>query len=825
MACGRQRTTAWPVGDKPWTGPVIVVGSRLAASCRTRTADAAPSEIVRPTGKVCTVAVEAVKPCHRLGALLQELRVSRRLSVHQLTRISGLSRTTVSQALNGSGRISPETVARLAEALGADLPPLLKLLQDAEPRSTRSSGIQRSDVQRSGVRLSVLDDTFAIEHLEVHRAIDVPGAAAGVLPLFVPRTHDQELAALVAQGVRQSAMRVLVGGSSTGKTRSLAVLVQLLATQAEDWRLFHPRTADELLRALESGAVMPRTVLWLNELQRYLLSSEGEDVAAELSRLLADPEQGPVLVLGTLWPEHRQTLAFRPAPHEEDPNPLARALIEGRCVPVADRFSEAELLRVAEAESADPRLALARAHAGGDVTQFLAGGHELVARYRAAPPGARALIESAIDARRVGLGPLLRQSFLESAAPAYLTDRQWQLLADDWLVQAWAYVGQDCKGVPGPLSAHRPRPGEPPTAGPVRHLADYLEHHGRAEHRSSCPPLAFWEAALREELPDADLVTLGRAAQSRWLLRIATTLYAPPARADHPDALLGLARIHDYVGNEAEAEELYQRAAAAGSAGAVADQARRLGRHGDRSRLLQLMERAEELQDVAAMLTVAVQMTPAGGGGSGLADLRQELTDEATARGFTDVPAYLTALTATAWTAAGAEQLQHDARRRGIEGPYQYLSLLWSAARAPEARLLAYERGAEAGHPQALNDLADLHDEADNSEEAARCWRRAAEAGHPEAAASLAWHYSEQGDRDSAASWHARAARNDAVHLVHLADLRLNTHDRAGALQYCWEAARTGHVDLHLFHTRLGEKWYQELRYGFEPDGTPSPPW
>ena len=90
--------------------------------------------------------------------------------------------------------------------------------------------------------------------------------------------------------------------------------------------------------------------------------------------------------------------------------------------------------------------------------QFLAGAPELLARYRNAPPAARALIEAAMDARRLGMGAGLPQAFLEAAAPGYLTDDQWDALGEDWLEQALAYTAVPCKGARGPLTRIRPRP-------------------------------------------------------------------------------------------------------------------------------------------------------------------------------------------------------------------------------------------------------------------------------------------------------------------------------------------------------------------------------
>jgi hypothetical protein len=67
-----------------------------------------------------------------------------------------------------------------------------------------------------------------------------------------------------------------------------------------------------------------------------------------------------------------------------------------------------------------------------------------------------------MDARRLGMGVGLPQAFLEAAAPGYLTGTEWDALDEDWLEQALADTAQPCKGVSGPLTRIRPRPGQLP---------------------------------------------------------------------------------------------------------------------------------------------------------------------------------------------------------------------------------------------------------------------------------------------------------------------------------------------------------------------------
>ena len=179
--------------------------------------------------------------------------------------------------------------------------------------------------------------------------------------------------------------------------------------------------------------------------------------------------------------------------------------------------------------------------------QFLAGAPELLARYRNAPPAAAALIQAAMDARRLGVGAGLPQAFLEAAAPGYLTDDQWDQLGEDWLGQALAYAAVPCNGARGPLTRIRPRPaqhavrhrGDQPASlsgaeGQLYRLADYLDQHGRAHRANQIPPAEFWSAAAAHTAP-GDQAALGAAAHARGLYQTAAQL--------HKNAEIGRAHV------------------------------------------------------------------------------------------------------------------------------------------------------------------------------------------------------------------------------------------------------------------------------------------
>ncbi|MGW1564826.1 helix-turn-helix transcriptional regulator, partial [Streptomyces sp. NPDC002144] len=168
-----------------------------------------------------------------------------RLSKTQLGVKAGLARTTVYEALRADGPLpSPETVAALAKALRLPVDELLDLRRRAVAVSV--------DIAGPGRPLSEWDP----HDLEVHPA----GVAAGgnasrmrlrrVLPSYVTRHHDQVLAEVVREAAAGfSQMVVLIGTSSTGKTRACWEAVQPLA--GSGWRLWHPFDPTRAEAALE----------------------------------------------------------------------------------------------------------------------------------------------------------------------------------------------------------------------------------------------------------------------------------------------------------------------------------------------------------------------------------------------------------------------------------------------------------------------------------------------------------------------------------------------------------------------------------------------
>ncbi|MEV7658195.1 tetratricopeptide repeat protein [Streptomyces anulatus] len=436
--------------------------------------------------------------------------------------------------------------------------------------------------------------------LEVHQAIEVPDPKQIDLPLlpkYVEREHDTLLGEIVREAIGgDSRFVVLVGGSSTGKTRACWEAIQALPADWKCWHPIHPTHCDAILADAEN--IEPRTAVWLNEAQHYLLTpgaDKGERVAASIREILRDPRRRPVLFLGTMWPENWETLTTTCDPGDRDPHVQSRALLTGRNLEVPSTFSGRDWENLYASTHSDPRLAQAAENAEqGEITQYLAGVPALLNRYRAAPDAARAVIEAAIDARRLGHGSALSAEFLEAAAEAYLTDQQWDLLQKGWFQKALTYASKPLRGTRGPLILIRSRRNEPLTQHPCYRLADYLEQQGNRARSLAIVPSLLW-SSLVEYADRSSYIVLARRAEAKGLLRIAVDLYCAAARDGELDGVAGVAHLLRESGRNEEALPWHQCAGKAGQGFSACEAAAILEKMGRQEEALDWYRLAHEL--------------------------------------------------------------------------------------------------------------------------------------------------------------------------------------------------------------------------------------
>ncbi len=767
-----------------------------------------------------------------------------RMDKKDLPGRSGLGRTTVWEALqDGEPVPSERTVGALARALKLPAEELLALQRDA----AGGGGGTRSAPGRP-IR------EWEPHALEVHPAgpgNDVPGKQG--LSGYVERAHDRVLAEVVRHvAAGRSRMVVLVGSSSTGKTRACWEAVQPLADAG--WRLWHPFDPTRAAAALgDLHRVAPRTVVWLNEAQHYLGDREaGERIAAALHSLLTTAERAPMLVLGTLWPEYAARYTALPSPGGTDSYSRVRELLSGRTLTVPDAFNaQALAATVALARGGDRLLAdaLTRARASGRVAQELAGAPELLKRYEQATPAARAVLEAAMDARRLGVGLHLPQAFLTDAAADYLTDTDYDQLAKDWAEQAYAELTQPVHGKQSPLRSTAPRPRRRPptptaaiqtpplspvTVGPMFRLADYLEQHGRTARRTLCPPASFWHAALTHLTNADDLNNVTEAAEDRHRLEWAHHLRHRAADHGSHQALYCMAKMREQDGDQEGAAALARRAADRGSPHFLYRLAEMREEAGDREgaedvflqnadygntyalrRLAQMREKAGDQEGAESMARQAADR----GEIDALVDLakmREEAGDhegaetsyrQAADRGEIGALVDLAMMREWAGDWEGAESLARQAADQGNTDALCRLAKICKQDGDREGAEILYRQAADCGNTDVLFDLARMREEAGDKGGAESLARQAADRGEIGALVDLAEMREEAGDKDGAESMARQAADHGEIGaLVDLAKMREEAGDHEGAETLYRQAADRGNTDALFDLARMREK-------------------
>ncbi|MGW2748070.1 tetratricopeptide repeat protein [Streptomyces sp. NPDC001450] len=724
-----------------------------------------------------------------LRARMEDALARQGLNKTMLVARTGLGRTTVSEAFKPDGPVpSAATVAALSRALRL---PELELLE-LRRASAGAAAVAVGRTPGPGKPIGQWDP----HDLEVHPAGAVL-AGRRMLPGYVRRIHDQALVEAVRDVLRdRSRLAILVGNSSTGKTRSCWEAVQPLAEQG--WMLWHPFDPTRADAALEDLVrVQPRTVVWLNDAQHYLGDARlGEQIAAAVHALITDSLRGPVLVLGTLWPAHAEQYTALPSSGGWDRHSRARELIAGRTLAVPDSF-DAKALKAAVslAEGGDRLLAdaLARRGADGRVTQELAGAPELLRRYQQAGPPVRAVLEAAMDARRLGVGLHLPKPFLTEAAIDYLSDDDLGDLTEDWAEAAFADLARPVHGRQAPLGRAVVRPERRPPSSQARvtasgppaemllRLADYLEQHGRTARRFACPPASFWHAAQAHLTDPADLNALAAAAFARYRLQWSDHLRRRAADAGSATAMHVLALMCQ---DSEERVALLQRGADAGSTEAVCDLVMRRANDGD-------LEGAEGLaQRFAATAPAGLELMSDVWRVVGDPDGEERILRQAADVGYAPALSKLALLRDTAGDRSGAEAFARQAAAAGVTSGLRFLAIRRQSVGDRDSAQMLYRLAADAGDIDALCDLMKMRANAGDLEGAAALAQQAAANGQYKLLVALAVMRAKAGDRDGAETLYRQAADAGNLEALRwLAEQREEAGDLDAALAFYRQAA------------------------------------
>jgi TPR repeat protein/transcriptional regulator with XRE-family HTH domain len=825
-----------------------------------------------------------------LGACLRALRTAGGLSLRDLEKASrsiapGLARSTVQTVEQGERLPKPDWLAAYLTACG-----VRGARQRAWLRVRAAIAVGPAGFDTAPLRLPRVDACDP-RRLGVHASITLPtrgktaapGRQLPELPRYVPRDVDEEVREAVTDAAGQGGLVLVVGSSSTGKTRTAYEAVN---AELPGWRLFHPADVEELAAAVTSRQLSRGgVVVWMDEAQHYLADPNRLTISAV--RVLLDPDE-PVVVMATMWPQwYEQFTAAPPSePGARDLHWHARQILTtmARVIRLAE-FSQGERARAASLTGEDPRLEIALQDPNFGPTQVLAGAPQLVDRWEhATDPYAKAVMTAAIDLRRLGHLAPLPADLLCAAVPGYLTARQRATAASDWLAAAIAYATKELHGATAALvPVAGPRMGE--VGGYV--VADYLLQHGQTIRQVVPPPGSMWDSAAAHAIDSDDRVRLAREAVSRRLYRHAVRLITPAAEAGNteamrtltiwlslvghrdemhkwlsrtvdagdPSALVWLASALDEAGQRQEAEEMLRELAADGQPTGMWELARLLDRAGRGQEAEDLLRGMAEDGDADAMWELVERLEQRGRGPKAEGWLRRMADDG-------DVLAMLELAQLLEWT-AGAEEaigwLRRAAERGNGEAMLELARLLERTCHAEEAEgwlrhaaeggdfevmiRLRQQRGrdqrlegwlrhaAETGNGQAMLELAGLLELTGRAQEAEGWLRGAVEVGTVRATRELARLLGQDGRGQEAEDWLRDAAEHGNGEAIQELARLLEQDGRGQEAEYWlrlgYEIGATIGKGLAGLLQRTGRDQEADRlrRFGIEPGGRTADAW
>ncbi|GAA4729529.1 tetratricopeptide repeat protein [Phytohabitans rumicis] len=573
--------------------------------------------------------------------------------------------------------------------------------------------------QPAGARPRVADSDP--RSLGVHAAITVPGTAAD-LPTYVARDIDADLRVILTAGATDGCFVLLVGGSSVGKSRSL---YEALRHIVPDWTLLHPTDTHDLRRLADSRT--PHTVVWLDELQKYLVGGLTAGDIRAVRRL-----NHPSIVVATLWPARYQKYTLLPSPRAmEDPYPAERELLDlADVVSLHPELTDDERERAQAVAASDPRIQQALGSAYG-MTQALAAAPALVHRWRHAPDGhIEALITAAIDARRMGIESPLAADLLRAAVPGYLTAAQQAKAPKNWFEEAMAYASTELHGA---VSALVPvGAGMGVVAGYT--VADYLLQDGVDRRRRDIPPQTAW-ASYRTYLCEVgDLLAAARAAdhlsmpdQAESLLRAALH------RGNDAEVRPRLALLLRRLGRISEAIHVWRDGVAAGDPGARLRLAVTLQSLGRMDEAMNVWRDAAATGDPDAHVRLGFMLKSVGRTAEAITQLRQAVT--ARVDGARE---WLAALLHDEGRVDEALDVWRDGVAAREDGALDGLAVLLQSEGRHDEATDELHKALAAGVVGARARLAELLHYRGRVDAAVKVWREGVAAGEPGAAGGLA---------------------------------------------------------------------------------------
>ncbi|MFF4059491.1 tetratricopeptide repeat protein [Streptomyces sp. NPDC001668] len=500
-----------------------------------------------------------------------------------------LTRTTLSSWQNGRSR--PQSWAALESLLTliaeqSGLPWDRKRWQGLYRGTTAEPSMPASPAAKAGPSHPLVRDADPVL-LGVRQARK--SAEHGPVPPYVERDADHEIDAALEAATAGGGLVLIRGDSTAGKSRAA---FEAMSRALSDLPLLIPGRGIALDSCVEEARALSRRgrqcVVWLDDLEHYLGPSLLDQVVLrELVGLRA-------VLLATMRLSEYDRRAPRQTGTAKGDDAYARIDLSDPVLKAADiidlrrRWSEAELART-ETQT-DPRLLEAlRHHQRYGIAEYVSAGPPLWdrwhnARYLGGNPRGHALVATAVDLARSGLGPVSTE-LITSLHSGYLADEESAMLSPEPLEAAMAWACQD------PLGASRLlMPAGQDLWRPFDYLVDTLSQLPDA------PPVpdAVREAAVEHASSVQERYSVGVSCYRAERIDLALRAFLPSAETGHVDSMLYVGSIFLDQNREAEAETWWRRLAKAGNARGMLNLGVRSHRKGQRKKAEKWWRRAFE---------------------------------------------------------------------------------------------------------------------------------------------------------------------------------------------------------------------------------------
>ncbi|MEU3856052.1 tetratricopeptide repeat protein [Streptomyces sp. NPDC028722] len=318
-----------------------------------------------------------------------------------------------------------------------------------------------------------------------------------------------------------------------------------------------PPNAESLNLLVESDVDFTKTVIWLDDIQRFL---EPGNFSLETTQRLLLQRDRPAVIIGTIWPEKYSQL--RGTGSEEYSDDIRRVLELGRRFDILD-FTEAEQARAREISQVDPRVSEALTDGPCPrLTEHLAAAPELVHRWvQADNPLGGAVVTAAVSARLLGHPQPMDREMLLNLSLSQLDGTQRATAPEDWFEQALNWATLPVRGASAPLAAY---------AREIGNISGYIASDLLVQYAQNLLalkkftiPNTFGELLISLSTPEA-CAAIGLTTEKWEDSRLSLLAYKTAAERENAFASTVWATHLDGEGQAEEARQYLLRAAASG---------------------------------------------------------------------------------------------------------------------------------------------------------------------------------------------------------------------------------------------------------------------